>query len=115
MILVVVEQLDLRFLLMHQGKFLRSAKTATEALRFLRSNPTNLQGVVLDERIPNGRLVSGYIRTHIPNITLVSWQMALRASPFSDVPREGGIMIPVRRPDEDTRYVWDRSQILQAK
>ena len=115
MILVVVEQLDLRFVLMHQGKFIRSARTATEALRVLRSSPGNLQGVVLDERIPNGRLVSGYIRTHIPGLTLVSWQLALRASPFSDVPREDGIVVPTPRQYEEVRYVWDRSQMLKAK
>lgn len=114
MILVVAEQLNLRFLLMHQGKFMQSARTATEALRILRTGPTNLQGVVLDETITNSRLVSGYVRNHAPNLTLVTMRMAERRSPFSDVPPEAG-MAAAARQSEANRYVWDRSQSLHKK
>ncbi|HWI60683.1 MAG TPA: hypothetical protein VNT75_02460, partial [Symbiobacteriaceae bacterium] len=106
MILVVAEQLTLRFLLMHQGKFIQSARTATEALRILRAGPPNLQGVVLDEKVTNSRLVSGYIRAHIPNLRLVSMQLAVRHSPFSDVPAAVGQAAAASM--EESRYVWDR-------
>lgn len=112
MILVVAEQLNLRFLLMHQGKFIQSARTATEALRILRDVPGNLQGVVLDDKVINSRLVSGYVRSHIPNLTLVSMQLAMRHSPFSDVPADAAMTAAARQPDEN-RYVWDRSQAIK--
>lgn len=112
MILVVAEQLNLRFLLMHQGKFIRSARTATEALRILRDGPANLQGIVLDEKVVNGRLILGYVRTHIPNMTLVSMQLAMRHSPFSDVVPDSTLVAAGKLPEEN-RYVWDRSQLLQ--
>ncbi|HYF92623.1 MAG TPA: hypothetical protein VD969_10250 [Symbiobacteriaceae bacterium] len=112
MILVVAEQLTLRFVLMHQGKFLRSARTATEALRILRDGNLHLQGVVLDDKIVNSRLVSGYVRTHIPHLTLISMQLALRHSPFSDVAPEAE-MAAAARLAEENRYVWDRSQLLK--
>lgn len=115
MILVVAEQLNLRFLLMHQGKSIRSARTATEALRILRNSPPNLQGVVLDEKVTNSRLVSGYIRAHIPNLTLVSMQLATRQSPFSDVPAAVGAAAAARMDDGAGRYVWDRSQMLRKE
>jgi hypothetical protein len=82
MILVVTEQMNLRFVLQHQGKFLQSARTGTEALRILRDNLNNIQGVVLDDRISNSRLVSSYVRTNAPGVKLVSWQLAQQHSPF---------------------------------
>ncbi|MDF2628988.1 MAG: hypothetical protein K0R39_2819 [Symbiobacteriaceae bacterium] len=112
MILVVAEQLNLRFLLLHQGKFIQSARTATEALRILRNGPGNLQGVVLDEKVTNSRLVSGYVRTHIPNLTLVSMQLAMRHSPFSDVAPAQGMVAAGSQSPEVARYVWDRSQAI---
>jgi hypothetical protein len=112
MILVVAEQLNLRFLLLHQGKFIQSARTATEALRILRTGPENLQGVVLDEQVANSKLISGYIRTHIPNMKLVSMQLAMRNSPFSDVPRTHGLAAANGKPQDTARYVWDRSQSI---
>lgn len=112
MILVVAEQLNLRFLLLHQGKFIQSARTATEALRILRNGPGNLQGVVLDEKVTNSKLISGYIRTHIPNMTLVSMQLAMRNSPFSDVARTHGMVAATSQTPEVPRYIWDRSQSI---
>lgn len=112
MILVVAEQLNLRFLLLHQGKFIQSARTATEALRILRDGPENLQGVVLDDQVTNSRLVSGYIRTHIPNMTLISMQLAMRHSPFSDVAPAQGLVAAGSKAPEVARYVWDRSQSI---
>lgn len=114
MILVVTEKLDLRFLLQHQGRFIQSVRTATEALRYLRTNPTNLQGIVLDERVLNSKLVAGYCKTHAPTIKLVSWQLAQRNSPFRTVKEEAPAEVPVTRtrlwqPDR-SRYIWDRNQ-----
>jgi hypothetical protein len=108
MILVVAEQLTLRLILMHQGKFLQTAQTAPEALRILRNTPGNLQGVILDDRIANAKLVAGYVRTHVPGIILVSMQVALRNSPFSDVPKAVGEVAVGQMPGE-MRYVWERS------
>ncbi|HLN60555.1 MAG TPA: hypothetical protein VK464_03315 [Symbiobacteriaceae bacterium] len=114
MILVVTNELDLRFLLMHQGKTLQSVRTATDALRVLRNGTSQLEGVILDHRVTNSKLVAGYVRTHVPGLTLVSWQLAMRSSPFSTVPREAGDMLPIDRGIEDsTRYIWDRSQAIR--
>lgn len=82
MILVVTDQMNLSFLLQHQGVFLHCTPSATEALRVLRDSLTNISGVVLDDRLHNSKLVSGYVRTHAPGVKLVSWQMAQRNSPF---------------------------------
>lgn len=116
MILVVTEKLDLRFLLQHQGRFIQSARTATEALRYLRTNPPNLQGVVLDERVLNSKLVAGYCKANAPHITLVSWQLAQRNSPFRSVKEEAPAVAAAgsgsrrwQQPDR-TRYIWDRQQ-----
>jgi|GEM_PF-3409647 len=108
MILVVTEQLTLRFLLQHQGRFIQSVRSATDALRVLRTEPANLQGVVLDERLPNSRLVSSFVRTHVPGVMLVSWQVAQRRSPFSAVEPEEEVIL-IRPTDDHSRYVWDRS------
>lgn len=110
MILVVTEQLNLNFLLQHQGKFIRSARSATDALRILRSDMTSIQGVVLDERISASRLVSGYVRTHVPGIQLVSWHVAQRHSPFRTVGEEGSTAN--RTANEYSRYVWDKAKAL---
>jgi hypothetical protein len=114
MILVVTGELNLRFLLMHQGKTLQSARTATDALRILRAASNNLEGVILDHRVSNSKLVAGYVRTHIPGVTLVSWQLASRSSPFSTVPREHDSFLPFPHVEESPRFVWDRSQALRV-
>lgn len=86
MILVVSNQVSLRFVLQHPGKTIHMAHTATDALRILRTTNDKVEGIVLDERVTNSRLVAGYVRTHVPNLPTVSFQVALRNSPFSTVP-----------------------------
>ncbi len=114
MILVVTEQLDLRFVLQHQGRFIRSARTASDALRILRSTPGSIQGIVLDERVANSRLVAGYARTHAPGIRLVSWRLAQRHSPFRNVREEQETRATPRPITSDgNRYVWERNQSQQ--
>ncbi|MDB4897617.1 MAG: hypothetical protein JWN15_3879 [Firmicutes bacterium] len=108
MILVVVEQMNLSFLLQHQGRFLQNARSATEALRLLRGSVSNLQGVILDDRIQGSRLVAGFVRTHAPGVPLVPWNLAQRHSPFrnvKDLPGEATRAVSGDR----VRYVWDRS------
>jgi hypothetical protein len=107
MILVVTDQLTLRFILQHQGKFIQNARTATEALRVLQQTTGNLEGIVLDDRLPNSRLVTGYVRTNLPGVVLVPWLTALRHSPFSPVPREDGLTPGGTRPATPARYIWD--------
>jgi hypothetical protein len=112
MILVVVEQMNLSFLLQHQGRFLRRAGSATEALRILRESVGGLQGVILDERMQGSRLVAGYVRTHVPGVPLVPWNLAQRHSPFrnvGDMEKEASKLGQA----EQVRYVWDRSMSLQ--
>jgi hypothetical protein len=108
MILVVAEQLTLRLILMHQGKFLQTVKTAPEALRILRNPPGNLQGVILDDHVANAKLVASYVRSHVPGIILVSLQVAQRNSPFSDVPKAVG-EVAMGQMSREARYIWERS------
>lgn len=84
MILVVAEKLSLSFLLQHQGRFLRSARTADEAIHALEVH-NNIEGVVLDHAVPDSTLVSGYLRERRPDMQVVSWQVAQRNSPFRNV------------------------------
>ena len=108
MILVVTDKLDLRFLLQHQGRFIQSVRTATDALRYLRTSPANLQGIVLDERVINSRLVASYCKANTPDIKLVSWQLAQRNSPFRSVKEEAPAAAPVQRPQ-----LWqDRKSVV---
>lgn len=84
MILVVAEKLSLAFLLQHQGRFLRSARTADEAIHALEVHK-NIEGVVLDPAVPDSTLISGYLRERRPEMQVVSWQVAQRNSPFKNV------------------------------
>lgn len=111
MILVVAEQLSLRFLLQHQGRTIQSARTATEALRLLRNGFPHIQGIVLDERMENSKLVSGYVHSHAPGLQLISYQAAQRHSPFSLMPAPVGEHKAAG--GDENRYVWDRSQSLR--
>jgi hypothetical protein len=85
MILVVSEQLNLGFLLQHQGQCLRSTRTVHEALQVLRTTLASIQGVILDERIENSRLVSAFVKAHAPDMKVIPWRIAERNSPFKRV------------------------------
>lgn len=85
MILVVAEQLNLGFLLQHQGQCVRSTRTAHEALQILRATLTSIQGVIIDDRIENSRLVSAFVRANAPALQVVPWRIAERHSPFKRV------------------------------
>lgn len=110
MILVVAEHLELKFVLLHQGRFMQSARTATDALRVLRGNLPNIQGVVLDYGVPNARLVSGYLRNNAPGLRVVSMQIAQRNSPFRSITAEDRRAL--QQSGELDRYIWDRSQAI---
>lgn len=112
MILVVVEQMNLPFLLQHQGRFLQNARNVTDALRILRGDMSNLQGVILDERMQGSRLVAGFVRAHAPGVPLVSWNLAQRNSPFRNVKDLPGDS-QKQRQVEQIRYVWDRSMNIR--
>lgn len=85
MILVVAEQLNLGFLLQHQGQCVRSTRTVHEALEVLRATLDSIQGVIVDDRIENSRLVSAYLRANAPALQVVPWRIAERNSPFKVV------------------------------
>lgn len=85
MILVVAEQLNLGFLLQHQGQCVRSTRTAHEALQVLRSTLTSIQGVIIDDRLENSRLVSAFVKANAPDLQIVPWRIAERNSPFKRV------------------------------
>lgn len=85
MILVVAEQLSLGFLLQHQGQCVRSTRTVHEALQILRLTLSSIQGVILDDRIENSRLISAYVRANAPALQVVPWRIAERHSPFKRV------------------------------
>ena len=106
MILVVVEQLNLSFLLQHQGRFLRSAKTAREAIQALQTQVGAIEGVILDDAIPNSNLVTGYVRNKAPQIPLVSWQVAQHNSPFKNVAVPLPQSVTEPQEAEGDRYVW---------
>jgi hypothetical protein len=115
LILVVSEKLSLSFLLQHQGRFLITVRTATEALRTLRDHAGSIQGVILDDRIPSSRLVISYVRTHSPHVKLCSWAMAERNSPFRQVkeePQPQEIIYPPLgyRKSDPLHYVWKNRQ-----
>jgi hypothetical protein len=108
-ILVVSEQLNLRFLLQHQGKFIHSARTATEALRVLRDHLPQVKGIILDEHMPSSRLVETYCRTYAPALRVVSWRIAQRNSPFTIAYEQSmsGVAVAMHAPPEqELRYVY---------
>ncbi len=105
MILVVAEQLNLKFMLQHQGKFVLSAKSAREAVRLLQTSSDAIEGVVLDDALPSIRMVTGYIRNKMPELQVVPWQVAQRNSPFRRVLKEAPAGTQAAAPQED-RYVW---------
>jgi hypothetical protein len=113
MILVVTDELTLRFILQHQGKFIQNARTATDALRILRQATGNLEGVILDDRLPNSRLVSVYVRMNAPGVMLVPWRVAVRHSPFSMLPREDALAVGNTHSAEPVRYVWGPGKQLR--
>lgn len=114
MILVVAEQLNLSFLLQHQGKLVLSAQSAREAVRHLQTSGPAIEGVIMDDRLPSSRMVTGYIRNKLPELQVVPWQVAQRNSPF----KKASAAKPQQRPTEKSRYVWyvnKRSGELQQK
>lgn len=111
MLLVVVEQLNLAFLLQHQGRFLRSCKTAREAIQALQTQGESIEGVIVDDAVANSKVVTGYIRNKMPDLPVVSWQIAQRNSPFKNVAvsvPESALTAPKPSPKEDPedRFVW---------
>ncbi|HLO04352.1 MAG TPA: hypothetical protein VK191_14665 [Symbiobacteriaceae bacterium] len=85
MILVVAEQLNLSFILQHQGQCVRSTRTVHEALQILRATLTSIQGVIIDERIENSRLITAFMKANAPALQVVPWRIAERNSPFKRV------------------------------
>lgn len=94
MILVVAEELNLGFLLQHQGQCVRSTRTVHEALEVLRATLESIHGVIVDDRITNSRLVSAYLKANAPALQVVPWRIAERNSPFKRVR------------DEENPYEW---------
>lgn len=104
MILVVAEQLNLGFLLQHQGHTLRSTRTVTEALQVLRTTLSAIQGVILDDRLSNSRLVTAFLKANAPELEVISWRVAERNSPFKRV-KEGAPAIEWK-PTAGHRYQY---------
>lgn len=107
MILVVAERLNLGFLLQHQGQTLRSTRTASEALQVLRTTLGAIQGVIMDDRVENSRLVTAYLRAHAPELQVVPWRIAERNSPWRRV--KDGAPIIEWKPTSGHRYQFKRS------
>lgn len=85
MILVVAEQLNLGFLLQHQGQCVRSTRTTHDALEVLRATLSSIKGVIIDDRVENSRLVAAFVKANAPELQIVPWRIAERNSPFKHV------------------------------
>lgn len=105
MILVVAEALNLSFLLQHQGKVVLSARSAREAVRLLQTSRKTIEGVIIDDRLPSSRLVTGFIHNRMPELQVVPWQVAQRNSPFKRA-LEGTSPSAQSAAAQEDRYVW---------
>jgi len=108
MILVVTEELNLAFLLQHQGRFVSAVRTASEAIQQLKEHGDNIKGVILDDRVRNSRVVSGYITNKRPDLKVTAWNVAQRNSPFKNVAAPMPKSPPQRsdRLKADDRFIW---------